>query len=368
MNSISYKDLETKGINVLGLGFGDEGKGLSTGFLTNYKIQQGEKVLNIRYNGGQQAGHTVQINGKRHVHSQLGAGMAYGADFYIDETCTFNPIEFMKEFKEFNKKFNKDNSKEWKIYVHKNVMLTTYADIVMNRQCDQTLEDGSCGAGFGKTIERNLNGCVATVGDLLYPTALKHKLKSVEDYYNRGNDVENFITDIYTIQEYQDCLNIITVVNGIEDTPYAYRTDSYIYEGAQGMLLDERWGFYPHTTWSKVNYECDNVWYVIRAYHTRHGNGPLENSKPFLETGMVDETNGYNKYQGSLRYAPLNIDYINYALSKDYDRKSKSLLITHLDQHPINVKELLSELYVDFGDRVYGSFGPEITDIRKLVV
>ena len=58
-----------KGSIVLGLNFGDEGKGLTTSFLCS-KV---ENPIVVRFNGGHQAGHTVVIEGKRHVFSNMGA-------------------------------------------------------------------------------------------------------------------------------------------------------------------------------------------------------------------------------------------------------------------------------------------------------
>ena len=79
---------------VIGANFGDEGKGL----MTDYFCSQNKKSLNIRFNGGAQAGHTVVTpDGKRHVFSHIGSGTFSGADTYLSEFFTLNPIMFMKE-------------------------------------------------------------------------------------------------------------------------------------------------------------------------------------------------------------------------------------------------------------------------------
>ena len=59
---------------VVGLQFGDEGKGL----LTNFLCQESPNSLVVRYSGGQQAGHTVVLDGKQHVFSNFGSGTLNG--------------------------------------------------------------------------------------------------------------------------------------------------------------------------------------------------------------------------------------------------------------------------------------------------
>ena len=341
-------------VNVVDLLWGDSGKGLATSFLCN---QLGKNTLVTRYNGGQQAGHTVNYNGINHIFSQMGSGTLQGHNSYFHKTCTFYPLSFMKEYYVLTKNFTPKN----KLLIHKNTMLTTIYDVEANRVNSIYKDNGTCGMGFGTTIQRNLDGCVVTVGDMLYPSVFKNKLKTILKYYNtKYKFIKHELNDLLPLyNDYLDCLDYIEIV---DEAPYD-NYDNVIFEGAQGMMLDERWGNYPHTTWSKVNKKCDNVLYVIRSYMTRHGNDEYFENDSFLH--YKDTTNVHNIYQGNMLFSRLNTDYINYTLSKDYKRKNRSLLITHMDQNEINVTNFLKKINVYF-DKVYVSYGPNILDIKRI--
>lgn len=78
---------------VIGLGFGDEGKGL----FTDYLCSQSANPLVVRFSGGQQAGHTVVRDGIRHVFSNFCAGALQGAPSYFSKFCTIDPIGIVNE-------------------------------------------------------------------------------------------------------------------------------------------------------------------------------------------------------------------------------------------------------------------------------
>ena len=86
---------------VIGANFGDEGKGLMTDYFCK-RLSESGSVLNIRFNGGAQAGHTVVVptlgQQKRHVFSHFGAGsFVNGTDTYLSGNFILNPMK--KRFK-----------------------------------------------------------------------------------------------------------------------------------------------------------------------------------------------------------------------------------------------------------------------------
>jgi len=86
--------MRKKACIVVGLGYGDEGKGLTTDFLCG----QSKFPLVIRFNGGHQAGHTVVTkDGVRHVFSSFGAGTLRNAPTYWSRYCTFSPAYLLYE-------------------------------------------------------------------------------------------------------------------------------------------------------------------------------------------------------------------------------------------------------------------------------
>ena len=83
---------------VIGLGFGDEGKGQ---FVNNLiEPDYADDYLVVRYNGGAQAGHTVEYNGMRHVFSHFGSGTLKGAWTYLTDAFICNPNVFIVERQE----------------------------------------------------------------------------------------------------------------------------------------------------------------------------------------------------------------------------------------------------------------------------
>lgn len=84
---------------VIGSGFGDEGKGLMTDYFCS-SFPRDESVLNVRFNGGAQAGHTVVTPyGLRHVFGHFGAGSFLpNVVTYLSSEFLVNPILFRKEY------------------------------------------------------------------------------------------------------------------------------------------------------------------------------------------------------------------------------------------------------------------------------
>ncbi len=85
---------------VIGLGFGDEGKGITTDFLA----KQNPESIVIRFSGGQQAAHTVMIGDQKHVHSSFASGALRGLPSYYSEHCTIHPLFLYNEREELKEK------------------------------------------------------------------------------------------------------------------------------------------------------------------------------------------------------------------------------------------------------------------------
>lgn len=310
---------------IIGLGFGDEGKGLFTDYLCSQSINP----LVIRFSGGQQAGHTVINNGIRHVFSNFGAGTLRGAPSYFSKFCTIDPIGIINELSVLLEKGIKPL-----LFIDAHCPVTTPYDIAYNQHNNK---HGSCGVGVGDTINREESYYSLTFGDLFYPWVLKTKLNLIKEFYSDHHDV--------SLTNFLDCCDLIThsiyinKTDGIPNNNY-----NHIFEGSQGLLLDKNYGFFPHVTRSNtgtqnilplLGHETLSVYLITRAYQTRHGDGPLSNeSIPHNISKNPRETNVNNHYQGELRIALLDVSLLEYAINKDdYLRttKNKSLVITCLD-------------------------------------
>lgn len=314
---------------VIDLGFGDSGKGLVTGSLA---CQDPDKSIVIRFGGGHQCGHTVvRKDGTRHVFSNFGSGTMFGVPTYISHYCTVDPFGMMTEYN-----ILKEKGIIPKVYIDPEAMIVTPWDIQYNRTFETA--DGTCGIGFGVTIKRNNGHYHLYSRDLLYPSIFKIKTNLVKKYFNADKDYNYWEAAVEWMQYCDD------VIIG---KPFISDYGHVILEGHQGIMLDQHYGFFPHVTHSNTtikNYEywflrgSLDVYYVTRAYQTRHGNGPMttENIQTVMLKNNENETNKKHKYQGEFRKGILDFDLLRYAINcnqvLDQFLDSKYLVMTCCDQ------------------------------------
>ena len=355
----------------LGSGWGDEGKGMLTEYLSNYfKIQEitDASSLVIRFSGGHQAGHTVVTpDGIRHIFSTHGSATLSGHPTYWSSFCTFFPDAVLKEHKAL-----KEKGVNPKLYVDAFAPVTTFYDFLLNQFKEKSKggnRHGSCGVGFGTTVKRNTKTPYTFfVQDLTNTDIIIQKLKSIEIYYLK--EIKNIVAenpsipqsliDEYTtrldfdkaaeifISKVDELMPMIEIV--LEKKFFAEKFfDNYVFEGAQGILLDQTHGLtYPHVTMANTTSENaieiikrnglpePHIFYITRCYQTRHGNGRMSNeSRPIELKNNEKETNKLNEYQGNFRTGVLDVDLIKKAILID-SRFSygfpKNLCVTCLDQ------------------------------------
>lgn len=325
---------------VVGSGFGDEGKGLVTSAL----VSDPEYCLVIRFNGGHQAGHTVHYKNESHVFSSFGSGTLQGASTYWSEYCTFSPIAFINEF---------HSLKNPKIFVHPLCPIVTPYDEYTNQEREKINNHGSVGVGFGTTVERHTTSPYKLhFMDLLYDKIWKEKLKQIASYYIDENSIkhvnvtlkdrlENFANSVDEIQHLEG-INVFT------DNPFTLlHWNQFIFEGAQGILLDMDFGFFPNVTRShttsrnalkiikKNKLPKPTIYYVSRCYQTRHGNGYMSDERELELVNAEQETNQTHKFQGKFRKGLFDLDLFSYALQCDsmYSKNlEKRIVVTCCDQ------------------------------------
>jgi adenylosuccinate synthase len=315
---------------VIGLGFGDEGKGTTVSYLCD-KLS---KPLVIRFSGGHQAGHTVVRNGVHHVFSNFGSGTLQNKQTYWSKYCTIDPIGIENEFN----CLLKDKISPI-LYIDEKCPITTPWDKNYNRIRESERKHGSCGIGYAATIEREEFFYSLTYGDLFYRDIFLEKLNLLKNnYYKYTKDMISLDEELLFIQVCDNIKNYTFKSFGI---PKGY--NNYIFEGSQGLLLDQHFGFFPHVTRSNTGLknvvemigENLNLYLVTRAYQTRHGNGFMSNVNLSHKIKYNEnETNVTNKYQGEFRRTLLDVSLLEYAINKDeYIRKNKNknLIITCLD-------------------------------------
>lgn len=348
---------------VLGLGFGDEGKGITTDLLCS----NNPNAIVVRFSGGQQAAHTVKIGERKHIHSSFCSGALRGHPSYIAEHCTFHPGFFEVEKESLEKKGGNTE-----IFIHPLAKISTPFDVWHNRNNRQNLKDGSCGKGIGATMKRNESGFKLYAIDLLlHPNAFKEKLKAIGNYYGLLHEDSlkeelTFFVEVVAKNKWQ-IVDYSMLVN-----------EPLIFEGSQGILLDMDHGFFPHVTYAHTTSKnaisiCERIgredletFYVSRCYQTRHGAGWMNNEQELELINNEEETCLENAYQGKLRFAEFDAHLASYALNVDkiYNPKSQeTLVITCLDQRTFNWEE---NAFVQQFKKVIGSFSACSSDMRVL--
>jgi adenylosuccinate synthase len=348
---------------VIGAAFGDEGKGYTTDYLCR---QNAGSTLVVRHNGGAQAGHTVTTDdGRSHVFHSFGSGTFAGADTFLADTFIFNPDYFLEEAAELHGMGVRDLM----VYAHEDVKVTTPFDMMLNWAVEEargTSNHGSCGCGINETMQRSnrteLHPHLSiTIADMADPQTLLRKLMVVRDTWLPirikelqerlfvDADVSEYVQDIsndelgkYAMNAY-NCYRALTVVNNATECSMVDKYDHVVIEGAQGLLLDQdNKQFFPHVTHSNTglvnplrllarwDIKAASVYYATRCYLTRHGAGNLPHESETLS--YPDQTNQPNKFQGSLRFAPLNLQLLSEAITHD---------LTHYDFSPVNQGLLL---------------------------
>ena len=351
-----------KAILVAGLGFGDEGKGSIVDYLTRRESSS----LNVRFSGGAQAGHNVVLSdGRHHCFAQWGSGTFAGAKTYLSKYMLVNPL-FMASEGEHLVSLGVTDAFE-RMFIDQNALLTTPFHVSINRlretkrRVDQTLEYGTCGMGIGETVDwaTRYPELAIRMRDLFNLRDLTCKLEGIrvracleakslacawpEDALLDLDILEDPKMTGYFIDSSMSLLKRgVTILTSLQLGQVFNLKDTVIFEGAQGVLLDEEWGFHPHTTWSDCTFgnalkflkqfsgiQVTKVG-VTRPYHTRHGAGPLPSEKSGKEGLKLNDHNVGGKWQGDFRVGLF--DFVLARYSKFIIESVDELAVNHMDQ------------------------------------
>lgn len=337
-----------KAIITVGLGFGDEGKGATVDFLTrNY---QAEVV--VRYSGGSQAGHNVEVpDGSRHTFSQFGAGTLAGAKTYLGPRMIISPGTMPPEAEHLKSLGITDPMHS--LTAHPECLVSTIYHLLLNRLREAARgsdRHGSCGLGIGETRHYWLRYGQDAIfaADLRDEVILKTKLTLLRDRFLQEMQSlpildEALSETLYETRPAEEAAALQKDAEGMQLSPRIPDAKTMIFEGAQGVLLDEWKGFHPYTTWSSVTTEhalelADEhdiqdvtVLGLTRAYSTRHGAGPFPTFDAEFSSKIIDAGNPVNAWQGAIRSGPLDLVLLRYAISSC---PVDGLVISNFDQLP----------------------------------
>ena len=273
---------------LLGLQWGDEGKGKIVDVLTqNYDII-------ARFQGGPNAGHTLEFNGIKHVLHTIPSGIFHKKVInLIGNGVVIDPIIFKSELNEL-KKFKIDYKENLYVSNKAHLILPTHRllDIASEKSKGKS-KIGSTLKGIGPTYMDKTGRNGLRVGDIFmsnwekkYKKIKKKHLKILEFY-----DLEIDFNLIKIEKDFFESIKSIKELNVIESEDFLFNAmengKKILAEGAQGSLLDIDFGTYPFVTSSTTTAagactglgipprSIKNVFGIFKAYTTRVGSGPF---------------------------------------------------------------------------------------------
>ncbi len=332
-------------IAVIGLSWGDEGKGKITDFLA----QKADIV--VRYQGGNNAGHTVVCNGIKYKFRLIPSGAPLEKDIIIANGCVVDPKVLLQELEDLSKLNKKVNLK---------LSSTAHVIFPFHRDLD-ALEEGSkkeyaagtTKSGIGPTYSDKAARWGLRIYDLIHPEILKQKL---EKLYR----IKRQLLNVYNPNLSSDYEKIYEeyVEYGKKLKPYIIDTAYYlnkeiengkkiIFEGAQGVLLGIDHGMYPFGTSSNSNAlgisagtgippkKIGPIIGIIKAYTSRVGGGPLTTE---LDDEIGSKIRTQGKEFGTVTGRPRRIGWL------DLFNLKYSIMINGVDSIVITLLDALEDV------------------------
>jgi adenylosuccinate synthase len=338
-----------------GLGFGDEGKGTFVDWLSR---EPGTRLV-VRYNGGAQAAHNVVSGERHHTFAQWGSGTFAGVPTLLSRHVLVNPIFALAEAKTLSSVGVTEPLSL--LHVERGAVVTTPFHVAMNRlrEMARTRRHGSCGMGIGETMKDVVEGAedVLRVGELMDAKKTRRLLHAVRvrklaaaramelpenDAVDRELSLLGDEASVeLAIERYQEFVRGARIVGPELLTRELAAPGQVVFEGAQGILLDQDRGFHPFTTWTDITWSnADELLTgfdgpvlrlgVLRAYATRHGAGPMVTATPSWSVLSTHDHNQWGEWQGSFRSGPLDLVATRYALR--VLSRVDGLLVSNLDR------------------------------------
>ncbi|MDX1470399.1 MAG: adenylosuccinate synthase [Flavobacteriaceae bacterium] len=273
---------------LLGLQWGDEGKGKIVDVLTN------KYDIIARFQGGPNAGHTLVFNGHKHVLHTIPSGIFHDNKVnLVGNGVVIDPVIFKRELGQL------DNHG---VNYKKSLLISRKAHIILptHRLLDAASEAskgkakiGSTLKGIGPTYMDKTGRNGLRIGDLEMPDwkdkyrQLANKHEAIIKFYNV--DIEYNLRELE--EEFFEAVEVLKSLTFIDSEEYLHQAQqsgkSILAEGAQGSLLDIDFGTYPYVTSSNTTAagactglgiapnRVNEVFGIFKAYTTRVGSGPF---------------------------------------------------------------------------------------------
>ena len=297
-------------VTIVGSQLGDEGKG----GIVDLWGDAADVVA--RYQGGDNAGHTVVEDGTEYKLSLVPSGAVRGKVGVLGNGCVVNPATLFEEIDDLRERGLDPDVRVARrahvIFPYHRVLDSVEEDV----KSDSDVKVGTTGRGIGPTYEDKVGRRGIRIGDLFDSDVLREKLEYVvpqkralaEDVYGVETGAEFDIAALY--DEYRRYGERLAEEGMIVDageflTDHLADGDEVMFEGAQGTLIDIDHGNYPYVTSSNPTaggaatgtglgpgvVGGGEIVGVVKGYLTRGGSGPL----PTALGGVVGDTPGYDE-------------------------------------------------------------------------
>lgn len=278
-----------KNVVVIGAQWGDEGKGKIVDWLT----EQADGV--VRFNGGHNAGHTLVINGKKTILRLIPSGIMHADSVcYLGNGVVFSPEAFFREVDELIAVGVPNVEK--RLRVSANAPLIMPYHVALDHAREASLGNkkiGTTGRGIGPAYEDKIARRTVRVADLYHPERFAEQVRAVMKLHNfvlekflgaEPLDPEKVIADTLAYAE-----RLRPMVCDVSETLHEQMDEGrqFLFEGAQGSMLDIDHGTYPYVTSSNTvagaacagagvgPHQLNYVLGITKAYCTRVGEGPF---------------------------------------------------------------------------------------------
>jgi adenylosuccinate synthase len=314
--------------------------------MVDYFVRDTGASLVVKSNGGPHCAHNVVTpDGRHHTFSQVGAGALAGAHTFISKHMLVDPFALWEEIGALVKIGTRPT-----IAIDPEAVVVTIWHRCANRirEAARKKRHGSVGLGIGEARRDDFRGTRLRIADLADLQTCWEKLKSlwilqqVKLSEIRSADPASYevlmgVTPDTLVESYARVLPDSSVEIAAWGN-VAPRHEAVVFEGGQGVLLDERHGFAPHNTWTDCTFnhpmslcaEHDPNLRplkvgVIRSYHTRHGAGPFPSELPGPH---LEKHNATHPYMGEFRTGMLDMEMLRYATQRS---GPDCIALTHMD-------------------------------------
>lgn len=288
-----------KNVVVIGTQWGDEGKGKIVDWLTD------SVAAVVRFQGGNNAGHTLVVGGKKTILRLIPSGILHnGVRCFIGSGVVVSPQALFEEIEEL-KKAGVDVESRLTIAPTCPLILPYHKALDHAREAAKgDKKIGTTGRGIGPAYEDKVARRAVRMIDLFNLPVLKEKLQANVALYNAqlqhlyGQEPVDFEQVYQEVVQYAD--RIKPLIGDVSNTLYQIHQagGKILFEGAQGTLLDIDYGTYPFVTSSNcvagaasagagvAPQMLDYVLGIVKAYTTRVGSGPFP-TELFDDTGKL---------------------------------------------------------------------------------